>query len=152
MTQRQIQLGSSLCDQDHLILQLFHNQAIRYVGSDLEFAKMLIQDHTSQNLILIINRPIWCSEIISLCKQELTSATKNFYVGINRYHIKGNDTSVEFDITQKKGQDIIDFINLHIQKLGYLTAQSGHFDFDLGRYFNFVQPLTWLYGYKQIAD
>jgi hypothetical protein len=148
MSWRQTQLNQSLCDQDQIILQLFDQQPVKYLGHDLEFAKYLTQNDHAENLVLIINHPVWYSELISLCKMSLTDSIKTFYIGINRYHIKGNDTAVDFEISEGKGKDIINFVGNQIQAHGYLIAKSGHFDLDLGRYFNFVQPLTWLYGHK----
>jgi hypothetical protein len=148
MSWRQTQLGQSFCDQDRLILELFGSSPVKYVSRNLEFAEHLNQSDCSENLILIINQPIWCSELITLCKTQLTSSIKTFYIGVNRYCIKGNDTTVEFTITEHKGKDIIDFVDSQIQTLDYSVKKSGHFDQDLGRYFNFVQPITWLYGNK----
>jgi len=148
MTWRHTQLGQSLCDQDQLILQLFEHHTVKYVGQDWEFAKCLNQDIQSDNLILILNQPIWCSELISLCKTHLSESIKTFYIGINRYCIKGNDTTKDFEISQHQGQDIVDFVGDQLHEHGYSVTKSGSFDQDLGRYFNFVQPLTWLYGYK----
>jgi len=148
MSWRSVQLGSNNCDQDNVILKLFDSQSVKYVGDDLEFAKHLNQDDRAENLILIINQSIWCSELISLCKTQLTDSIKTFYIGINRYCVKGNDTTIDFKISENKGKDLIDFIDSQIQTYGYLTKLSGHFDLDQGRYFNFVQPLTWLYGNK----
>lgn len=148
MSWRTIQLGQSLCDQDRLILQLFENSAVKYVGKDLEFTKHLTQDNGAENLILIINQAVWCSELLSICKTHLTDSIKTFYIGINRYCIKGNDTTVDFEISECQGKDTIDFVNSQIRVHGYSTTKSGYFDQDMGRYFNFVQPLTWLYGHK----
>ena len=148
MSWRQTQLNQSLCDQDQLILQLFEHSPVNYVGRDPEFAKLLVRDNHAENLVLIVNQPVWCSELISLCKTHLTSSIKNFYIGINRYYIKGNDTNIDFEITKHKGKDIIDFVAGQLHTHGYSTTKSGYFDLDLGRYFNFVQPLTWLYGHK----
>jgi len=148
MSWRQTQLNQSQCDQDRLILQLFAHTPVKYVGQDLEFAKLLIQDNHAENLVLIINQLVWSSDLISLCKNQLTESIKTFYIGVNRYYIKGNDTTVDFKLSEHKGKDIIDFISSQLQVHGYSTTKSGYFDQDLGRYFNFVQPLTWLYGHK----
>jgi hypothetical protein len=131
-----------------LILQLFEDNPVKYIGQDLEFAKYLNQNNQAENLVLIINQPLWCSELIAMCKTQLTSSIKTFYIGINRYLVKGNDTTINYKISDHKGTDIIDLVNDQLQACGYLTAKSGHHDHDLGRYFNFVQPLTWLYGHK----
>jgi len=148
MSWRQTQLGQSLSDQDQLILKLFENKTVKYVGHDLDFAKHLNQDNDAENLILIINHSIWCSELISLCKTHLTNSIKTFYIGINRYCIKGNDTTIDFVVSDHLGKDLINFVSNQLLAHSYSITKSGHFDQDLGRYFNFVQPLTWLYGYK----
>ena len=148
MSWRQTQLDQSLCDQDRLILQLFENCSVKYIGQDAEFAERLTVDNDSPNLILIINQPVWCSELVALCKTHLTDLIQTFYIGINRYYIKGNDTTVNINLSDNKGQDIIDFVSGQAQASGHVTTQSGHYDQDLGRHFNFVQPLTWVYGHK----
>jgi hypothetical protein len=148
MSWRRTQLDQSLCDQDRLILQLFENRSVKYIGQDAEFAEHLTVDNDSSNLVLIINHPVWCSELIALCKTYMSDPIQTFYIGINRYCIKGNDTTVDINLSDSKGQDIIDFISNQAQASGYVITQSGHYDQDLGRYFNFVQPLTWVYGNK----
>ena len=148
MSWRQAQLGQSLCDQDRLILQLFDRTPVKYIGHDQEFAAHLAQHAQAENLILIINQPVWCSELIALCKTQLIDCIETFYIGINRYYIKGNDTNINFKISEHKGKDIIDFVSKQLQVHGYVTTKSGSFDHDRGRLYNFVQPLTWLYGHK----
>jgi hypothetical protein len=148
MTWRITQLGSSLCDQDQLILNLFRNKKVQYVGADMEFAKNLHQDCNSKNLILIINRPMWVSSLLDICKKYVSDPIDTFYIGINRYVIKGNDTVTEFVNSSQFGNDIITLVSWQLQQQGYIVSKSGSFDQDLGRYFNFVQPLTWIYGNK----
>ena len=148
MKWRTTQLGSSLCDQDQLILKLFDQHIVRYVGEDFEFAKNLNQSDDCENLILIINRPVWCSDIIKICNQQLIDTVQNFYIGVNRHVIKGNDTTAEIDNTDQYGIDVINFLKWQLQKQGYTVTKLGYFDHDQGRYFNFVQPLTWVYGNK----
>ena len=148
MSWRSTQLGSSLCDQDQIILKLINNRAVQYIGHDLEFAKHLLQVADSDYLVLIINNPLWVSELLQMCKQYIADPINTFYIGINRYVIKGNDTTIKFDNTTLHGSDLINFISLELQKQGYITTKSGYFDNDQGRYFNFVQPQTWLYGNK----
>jgi len=87
MSWRSTQLGSSLCDQDQIILKLINNRAVQYVGHDLEFAKHLLQVADSDYLVLIINNPLWVSELLQICKQYITDPIKTFYIGINRYVI-----------------------------------------------------------------
>ena len=148
MKWRTTQLGSSLCDQDLLILDLFHDKKVQYIGPDLEFAKNLDLDSVSNNLILIINSPLWVSDLLGICKKYLTDSIDTFYIGINRYVIMGNDTCTEFYNSSQFGTDIINLVSWQLQQQGYVVAKSGSFDQDLGRYFNFVQPLTWVYGNK----
>jgi hypothetical protein len=148
MSWRSVQLGATNCDQDNIILKLFGSQPVKYVGHDLEFSNFLNLDDQAENLVLIINQSMWCSELISLCKTQLTDPIKIFYIGINRYCIKGNDTVFDIAISKDKGKDLINFVDSQVQLSGYSTKELGHFDQDLGRYFNFVQPLTWLYGNK----
>jgi hypothetical protein len=146
MTWRHIQLGNDVCDQDSLILSLFSGQSVRYVGSDLGFCEKLSIDIDSPNLILIINEPHWVSEIQKILETNLLSHTEKFYVGINRYQVVGNDTDIEFNITDQKGQDIINMMTFYVNRQGFTVLKTGRFDQDRGRYFNFVQPLTWMYG------
>ena len=148
MSWRSVQLGTSLCDQDQLILKLFEGCKVKGVGVDFEFATNLQLDHNSENLILIINNPIWLSGLIDVCKKHLVTPVNNFYIGINRYIIRGNDTTIKVKNSGNAGIDIINFVSQQLTQQGYTTLQAGHFDHDQGRYFNFVQPLTWLYGTK----
>ncbi len=147
MNWRDSQLGAeALCDQDQLILKLFQGQSVNYQGNDFKFAKHLDVDYKSSNLILILNRPLWLSEIVNLCNQHFNSTVSNFYVGINRYLVIGNDIAAPIACTNCHGQDIINFVTLVLQDLGFSVSRSGTLDHDRGRYFNFVQPVTWVYG------
>lgn len=139
MRWRTVQLGDALCDQDQLIINLFGNTPIRYIGNDPEFSRHLHCDLDSKSLVLIINQPLWLSDVLSLCQEHLTSITTNFYIGINRYQILGNDTNIS-------GVDILDCIKQFINGLDFKITQSSNIERDLGRRFNFVQPLTWIYG------
>lgn len=145
---RSIQLGQTLCIQDRLILDLFANKAVRYVGEDTEFEQHLQTSDTAENLILILNKPMWCSDIVRLCQSNLTSHTTNFYIGINRYCIIGNDCTKQPLTTGKHGIDIIEFLKSTVSELGFCVTESGHFDNDYGSHLNYVQPLTWIYGTK----
>lgn len=149
MSWRQQQLNGTLCNQDQLILDLFKNQPVKYHSDDKEFAKHLIISEHSSNLILILNRPMWCSDMISVCYNHLTEKIDTFYIGINRYHVLGNDTTLELPCSKNYGQDIIDFLTSIVNTLGYNISRSGTFDNDQGKYFNFIQPLTWMYGSKK---
>jgi len=152
MSWRTTQLQQELCDQDRIILDLFTDMDVNYVGKDIEFKNLLNHNDSSTNLILIINHQIWCSEVVALCHEHLRHPIKTFYIGINRYCIKGNDTVGNFCQSENQSQDIIEMINNIVTRLGYTVAKSGHYNTDLGRYFNFVQPLTWVYGYEAFTS
>jgi hypothetical protein len=151
MSWRSVQLGSDLCDQDQLIIKLFGNQPVKYVGLDQEFAINLNCSPAATGLILILNQPLWLSEVVAHCQQSLVDPIDTVYIGLNRYCVKGNDTTRNFISTGARGSDLIDLLESVINELGYEKKNSGYFDEDLGRYFNFVQPLTWIYG-KQKAN
>lgn len=146
MSWRTVQLGQDLCDQDQLILDLFKNKDVRYIGSDNEFAQMLSCNELAANLILVINHNVWCSDVVKLVSKHLVTPIDNFYIGINRYCILGNDTTETFTVSNHNGQDIVNMLSNLAQRAGYTTTKSGFYDQDIGRYFNFVQPLTWIYG------
>ena len=148
MSWRTTQLDQELCDQDRIILDLFTNNDVNYVGRDNEFKKLLNHQSSATNLILIINNSIWFSDIIKCCNQHLQPSVETFYIGINRYCIKGNDTAKNFSSTGHQGNDLISAIDTIVSKLGYSINKFGCHDNDLGRHFNFVQPLTWVYGSK----
>lgn len=148
MSWRYTQLGEQICDQDQLILSLFHNKYVNYVGSDVEFQKKLTHKDDACNLVLILNHPIWVSEIVYACRQHLTDRIDTFYIGINRYWVLGNDTSQDFINTECHGNDLIQLLKSFALEQGFSTSKSGYYDQDKGRYFNFVQPLTWIYGNK----
>jgi hypothetical protein len=44
------------------------------------------------------------------------------------------------------GANIIQVIDKIVKKLNFKITKHGTYDYDHGRYFNFVQPLTWAYG------
>ena len=148
MKWRTVQLGNDLCKQDKIILDLFATAPVRYIGNDNIFAKNLNIDQNSSDLILIVNDNVWLSELAQIIKTHLSYPTNTFYIGINRYRILGNDTNRNFDLTESYGLDIIAFIKTYANKMDYTIEHAGSFDNDRGRYFNFVQPLTWVYGKK----
>lgn len=148
MSWRSVQLGQELCDQDRTILDLFAGKDVNYVGNDLEFRSMLKHNPGSNNLILVFNSSAWLSDIVAKCKHYLSLPVDSFYIGINRYCIKGNDTTVQFAQSNVPGQDIIDVLKQLVAEQGYIVSKSGYYDNDFGRHFNFVQPLTWIYGSK----
>jgi hypothetical protein len=140
---RYVQLENRLCDQDKVILNLFQDRPVKYVGNDKEFALNLNLDINSTSTIAIFNHSGWFSDLIDFVHASVVGTTE-FYVGINRYCLLGNDTQQYF----KNGNSdvLIDFIKSELSVLGYIITQSGFMDNDKGRYFNFVQPLTWVYG------
>lgn len=145
MSWRTIQLGEKLCDQDQVILDLFCDKSVRYIGTDSEFIRHLTVDTNSSKAIIIINQNIWLSDLIKQITQELTKVhTDEFYIGINRYVISGNDTTKTFN--GHGGHCLLEFITEQLESLGFYVTKSGLLDNDRGRYFNFVQPLTWVYG------
>jgi hypothetical protein len=148
MSWRGTQLGDQLCDQDQLILQLFDGQTVNYVGTDSQFQQNLTHQATADNLVLILNKPIWISDIVNNCQTYLTKHVNTFYIGINRYQLLGNDTSRKINNTGHHGSDLIEFIKEIVFQQGFAVSKSGYYDCDRGQYFNFVQPLTWIYGYK----
>ena len=148
MSWRSTQLNQELCYQDRVILDLFANKDVNYLGRDLEFKKLLNHNSSATNLILIVDNNVWCSDIIKLIGQHLKYPVETFYIGLNRYCIKGNDTEEKFLSTGKHGDDLVLMISNVVFKLGYSVTKFGCYDNDFGRYFNFVQPLTWVYGSK----
>lgn len=139
---RSIQLGNDNCDQDNIILELYNNVPVKYIGKDLEFASKLVLDESSQHIVAIFNTSGWVSDFV-----EFILTLKNaqsFYLGVNRYRILGNDTTLTFDYSKSSGQTIIDLVGKLLPNFN--IVKSGFFDNDLGRYFNFVQPLTWIYA------
>jgi hypothetical protein len=146
MSWRSTQLNDQFCDQDRIILELFKNKSVRYVGNDYKFAQHLSIDNNSNNLVLIINDPMWISELCDYLINHLAFPITTFYVGINRYQITGNDTNMLIKNTDHQGENIIKVVDQIISKLNYKIIKQGSYDNDRGRYFNFVQPLTWIYG------
>lgn len=148
MSWRSIQLAQNLCDQDKIILNLFKDSTVKYVGGDQEFKQHLHISDTASNLVLVINNTVWCSDVIAICQTHLIDAIDKFYIGVNRYTLLGNDTCRNMEITNQPGNDYNRFLTSIVNDLGFCVLESGTFDNDLGRYFNFVQPLTWIYGNK----
>lgn len=146
MTWRSLQLRSGDCTQDSIVLNLFQGKTVRYVGTDKEFEKRLQLDPASKNLIAVVNRSIWLSELIEFIKVNLSVPTESFYFGVNRYLVQGNDTTVEFDPNQASGLSLTKVMQQVAESLGYHVTQSGYFDDDRGRHFNFAQPVTYIYG------
>lgn len=148
MSWRTVQLNDQLCDQDRLLMDLFANSSVNYIGFDHEFKQRLAHDSTSSNLVLILNSPIWVSDIVATCQKHLTNSVETFYIGINRYVVLGNDTTMLIKNTENRGKDLIHLITELVKIQNFSVSKYGHFDQDHGRYFNFIQPLTWVYGHK----
>jgi len=147
MSWRSLQIKQNACTQDQVILNLFKNKIVRYVGRDLEFAAKLDTNDNAKHLIAIINSPLWLSTWIDRVRSLLeVSRYETFYIGVNRYHIIGNDTNLKFDTNCDSGMHIINLLSKIATQQGYTVTQSDYFDDDLGRHMNFVQPVTWVYG------
>ena len=78
MSWRLTQLNQELCDQDRIILDLFSNKDVNYIGRDSEFKKLLNYNSSSKNLILMVDRNVWCSDIVKLFSQHLKYPPKYF--------------------------------------------------------------------------
>jgi hypothetical protein len=141
MSWRSVQLGNKLCDQDQLIVKLFQSESVNYVGHDDEFAQHLNCSALSNNLILIVNRAHWVSDIFKICQEQLTDKIKCVYLSVNRYCLLGNDTELIVD-------DVVDLLVCVLTQHGFDIVGKSQCERDLGRYFNFVQPITWVYGRK----
>lgn len=148
MNGRDIQLGADQCDQDQLLLNLIGGSAVRIIGYDQGFSKFCTVDDHSDFLIIFFNQPLWLSELRNRCEKYITPGITRVYLGINRYRIKGNDTAdycVAVD-QDHKGKQILDFVSSCLLKKNFVVKQQGYLDNDQGRFFNFVQPLTWIYA------
>lgn len=147
MSWRSLQLRQKACSQDQVVLELFKNKKVKYIGADFEFAAMLDLDAQSQHLVYVINQPLWLSEMLDKVKKLLVpNEFKTFYISVNRYQIVGNDTDITFDRRIDSGATIINLLTSIAQKQGYAVIKSDYFDNDRGRHMNFVQPVTWIYG------
>jgi len=147
MSWRAAQLGTDLCDQDLLVQQLIGSYKVRLHGEDCGFYQFCEVDPTSDFCLIFLNSPMWLSEIKQKCANFLAYPTNRVYIGINRYQIKGNDTSYwPSTVDVAYGLQILDWLSYCLKDLGFTPQQQGHFDRDQGRYFNFVQPLTWIYA------
>lgn len=147
MNWRLIQLGSTTCDQDRKLLELIDNRSVRIHGNHQGFDQFCNLEPQSDFCVIFLNSPAWLSEMRNRLQEYLQLPTTCVYVGINRYLIKGNDT--EYRMTNHNdghGQQILTWAQQQLTKLGFVCLQQGHMDKDLGRFFNFVQPLTWIYA------
>lgn len=147
MNWRATQLGTTLCDQDHLLLNLIANRPVRIHGDHCGFDQFCKIDSNSDFCLIFFNRPLWLSEIKNLCADYLEISTRYLYIGINRYQIKGNDTlHCDSTPTNTFSDEILNWMSACLKDQKFLIKQQGYFEKDQGRYFNFVQPLTWIYG------
>jgi hypothetical protein len=147
MSWRSVQLKQKSCVQDQVIQDLFKNKEVKYVGLDFEFAKKLKVSETAQNLVLILNSNCWLSTLIDQTTAEISQQSfDSIYISINRYRLIGNDTDLVFDNNIPSGKHLVDLLTKISLAQGYTVTKFGFFDNDLGRYMNFVQPVTWIYG------
>ena len=144
-TWRAAQLEDRTCDQDQIILDIFDKRPVKYVGDTDEFRYKLNTDPNSNSVILIINHPVWFSDIVKICQQHIADATHEIYISINRYHLLGNDTEHIMNNDSTAGVNILNAIKQYAVPARFELIKQGTYDQDLGRYFNFVQPLTWMY-------
>jgi len=147
MSWRSLQIKQNACAQDRVVLSLFKNKTVNYVGTDLDFANKLNIDSNSRNLIAIVNSSMWMSTFIDYVRTLLEPHKfETFYIGVNRYQILGNDTDINFDQSIDIGAHIINLLTTISMQQGYKVSKSDYFDNDRGHYMNFVQPVTWVYG------
>lgn len=146
MSWRTVQLNDNLCDQDLLILDLFKNKSVRYIGKDTEFSQHLTVSEDAKNVVAIFNQPGWLSDLLAFINDIVnTTELEDFYVGINRYCLYGNDTDIAFP-ENSTSRDLIDLLTKKFNSYGFVVTKFGVNDQDQGKYFNFVQPITWIYG------
>lgn len=144
---RTAQLGTDLCDQDQLIKQLIGSYKVRLHGEHCGFYQFCEIDPASDFCLIFLNKPMWLSEIKKRCASFLSYPTNRVYIGINRYQIKGNDTSYRSStLDVAYGPQLLGWLSECLKELGFTPQQQGHYDYDRGRHFNFVQPLTWIYA------
>ncbi len=149
-TWRETQLGNDLCDQDRIILDLVKGRSVQIRGDHYDFAHHLCLDQSSDFLIILLNRRLWLSEIKQIIDENLAKNINNLYIGINRFIVLGNDTrSIYKDNNIGRGQQILDILQKFIAVQKFSIKCQGSMDHDQGRYFNFVQPLTWLYAERE---
>lgn len=147
MSWRTIQLGDTTCDQDRKLLDFINQRPVRIHGNHAGFDQFCSVDPHSDFCVIFLNTPAWLSEIRDDLCQYLAAPTKHLYVGINRYQIIGNDVGpCPINHGSNHSQQILTWIDHLLTTLGFETLQQGHIDRDLGRFFNFVQPLTWIYA------
>lgn len=149
MNWREVQLGNNFCDQDILITQLIGNNKVRLHGEDVGFHQFCQIDPDSEFCLIFLQKARWLSEIKKECAEFLSRPTSQLYIGINRYTVKGNDTLYCLpDSDSTNGTQILIWMSDYLKLLGFTIVQQGCFEVDRGKYFNFVQPLTWIYAEK----
>ena len=141
MSWRSVQLGNNLCDQDQVIVNLFQEKPVNYVGKDDEFSQHLNCSSLANNLIVTINQACWVSDILKICQEQLTDNIECVYLSVNRYCLLGNDTWLIVT-------DLEELLVWIIKQHKFDVVGKSKIERDLGRYFNFVQPITWIYGRK----
>jgi hypothetical protein len=149
MNWRTVQLGTDTCDQDREILNLVGQRSVRIYGEHLGFDQFCRTDQHSNFCLIFFNRPLWLSEIQQRCIDSVTIPTKYLYVGLNRYQIKGNDIKYSLNYPGLScGQAVLRWLENCVIDLGFTVVKKNCYENDQGRYFNFVQPLTWIYAEK----
>jgi hypothetical protein len=146
MNWRQVQLENDLCDQDQKILEIVNGRKVRLHGNHQGFDQFVDIDHQSDFAIILFTNPIWLSQIKQQLDEWVNEQINFVYIGVNRYCLLGNDTFVKYyDGKIKRGQQIINALDGFLTTKNFIMKNHGMFDDDQGRYFNFVQPLTWIY-------
>lgn len=146
MNWRAIQLGDQLCEQDQIILDLVAGRPVRIHGNHYGFDRLVEVDDQSDFCLIFINQPLWLSEVSDLCIRYLQQSTQNLYIGINRYQIKGNDTDYQSAADLSPGQALLEWLGTLLTNSGFTIKAQDCLEKDLGRHFNFVQPVTWIYA------
>ncbi len=147
MSWRTVQLGTSNCDQDQIILDLYKDTAVDYIGNDPEFASKLTLDINSEHAVAVFNQPGLLSDFINFIQQ--LSKYKTFYLGINRYFILGNDTTLTYDTVNKTESENLfltvgQVLNCNIVQSGPYDNEPGR-DLDFGKIFIELYILSWVW-------
>lgn len=147
MNWRATQLGTETCDQDRVLLRLIGNNTVRLHGNHQGFDQFCNLDPDSDFAVIFLNRPAWLSEMREELCAYLKKPTSYVYVGINRYQIKGNDIgNLNINLLDNNSEQILAWVNKFLTDLGFSYKHKGHMEKDRGRFFNAVQPLTWIYA------
>lgn len=146
MNWRTTQLGDQLCDQDQVILDLVAGRPVRVHGNHNGFDRWIQIDDHSDFCLIFINQPFWLSQVRDFCVQHMRPGTRQVYIGINRYQIKGNDTDYQAPPHLSPGQALLRWLGMLLEHQGFIIRSQNCLERDRGRYFNAVQPLTWIYA------